>query len=210
MQNDHTYHKGNLREKLINEAAKIISREGIKNLSMRKLSQKLNISRTAAYHHFKNKEELLRSVAETGFKRLRSQFFSVINNSDQPDMEVLKKMILIYVQFAVQETDFFRLMFTNVVDRPFRFSGSIPDIQDFLFSSQEAFFLFDDFIKFVSSCQVKGLFKESDPLIAANTIWAFFHGVALLIIDNQIKVSSQLNDFLDKSFSLFANGLLKD
>ena len=70
--------------------------------------------------------------------------------------------------------------------------------------------MFDDFVKFISSYQEKGLFRESDPLTAANTIWAFFHGVALLIIDNQIKVSNHLDDFLDKSFSLFTNGLLKD
>ncbi len=57
-----TYHHGNLRKELINSGLKMLNRSGIASFSLRKLSTELGVSHTAAYRHFKDREELLKAI----------------------------------------------------------------------------------------------------------------------------------------------------
>ena len=43
---------------------------GIEALSLRKLAEQVGVSRTATYHHFKDKHDLLCAVAAEGFSAL--------------------------------------------------------------------------------------------------------------------------------------------
>ena len=63
------YHHGDLRQALIDTAAQQIAEHGVAAISMRKLGDLVGVSRTALYHHFANKGELLSAVAESGFKK---------------------------------------------------------------------------------------------------------------------------------------------
>ncbi len=117
------YHKGHLRDKLLREAARMIARSGVDAVSMRKLSDRLGISRTAAYHHFESKDALLAAVGQHGFSRLAER----IRAADQPDLPPLDNLrgaLLAYVRFATEETEFFRLMFANVLQRPLRIGAT--------------------------------------------------------------------------------------
>lgn len=57
-----TYHYGNLRNDLIISGLKMLTRDGIASFSLRRLSSELGVSHTAAYRHFKKKEDLLRAI----------------------------------------------------------------------------------------------------------------------------------------------------
>ena len=62
---------GDLRLRLLRTASEIISKEGLKKLTMRALSNQVGVSRTAPYRHFENKDALLLAIAEEGFNELR-------------------------------------------------------------------------------------------------------------------------------------------
>ena len=62
-----SYHHGDLRTTLLATAASMISEAGIEGLSLRKLAERIGVSRTAAYHHFKDKNDLLSAIARQGF-----------------------------------------------------------------------------------------------------------------------------------------------
>jgi len=66
-QNKSNYHHGDLRSTLINAANVLLKEMGIEGLSLRKLADKVGVSRTAPYHHFKDKNQLLCAIAEQGF-----------------------------------------------------------------------------------------------------------------------------------------------
>ena len=53
-----SYHHGDLRSALIEAATTIIEDSGIDALSLRKLAEVTGVSRTAPYHHFKDKNAL--------------------------------------------------------------------------------------------------------------------------------------------------------
>ncbi len=49
-------------EKAISEATKIFARKGYEGLSMRKLAKETGIAPSVLYHHFENKDQLLRAM----------------------------------------------------------------------------------------------------------------------------------------------------
>jgi len=64
------YHHGNLKEELVSAGIRIISKDGVDGLSLREVAGLAGVSHAALYRHFKNKEDLLASIAEDGFLSL--------------------------------------------------------------------------------------------------------------------------------------------
>ena len=63
IKNNSSYHHGNLRQTLLSAATQMIAENGIESLSLRKLADKVSVSRTAAYHYFDDKNDLLCAIA---------------------------------------------------------------------------------------------------------------------------------------------------
>jgi hypothetical protein len=51
-----SYHHGDLRSSLLDAANAMLKEHGIEGLSLRKLADRVGVSRTAPYHHFKDKK----------------------------------------------------------------------------------------------------------------------------------------------------------
>ena len=66
-----SYHHGDLRQVLLRSAKQLIAEAGIENLSLRRLAERAGVSRTAPYHHFSDKNDLLCAIAAAGFRRRR-------------------------------------------------------------------------------------------------------------------------------------------
>ena len=64
-----SYHHGDLRAALLAAARDMIAEAGIEGLSLRKLAERAGVSRTAPYHHFQDKNDLLCAIAAEGFQR---------------------------------------------------------------------------------------------------------------------------------------------
>ncbi|HSB18344.1 MAG TPA: TetR/AcrR family transcriptional regulator [Bryobacteraceae bacterium] len=199
------YHKGNLRHKLLREAARMIAKSGVEAVSMRKLSDRLGISRTAAYHYFDNKGELLAAVGQHGFTRLADRV-QAAGKPELPPLDNLRQALLAYVRFATEETEFFRLMFANVLQRPVQI-GATAELSAFRFSSPEAFAVFDALLSAVKRCQADRCIRGGDPLVVANTLHAFIHGVARLAIDDHLKIQCSMEEFLDQGLDALFSGL---
>ena len=79
--NSSSYHHGNLRQTLVSTATLMIAENGIESLSLRKLADNVGVSRTAAYHYFQDKNDLLCAIAANGFKRWQNSLDQL--SSDQ-------------------------------------------------------------------------------------------------------------------------------
>jgi AcrR family transcriptional regulator len=194
-----------LPEKLLREAARIISREGVKALSMRRLSERLGTSRMAAYHHFAGKAELLSAVGQDGFRRLGTRLRAASLVSGSP-REKLEAALLAYVRFAIEETEFFRLMFGRLLKRPVKANGD-PALNGLTFSSPEALQTFSALTTTIQEAQNAGQIRSGDPLVIANTLWAFTHGTAVLVMDNHWKSPLRSDEYFRQSLDLVFRGL---
>jgi len=198
-----SYHKGNLREKLLREAARLISRDGLRGVSMRKLGRRLGISRTAAYHHFANKDDLLAAVGQNGYRRLLERVQAAAS-TNSPPLERLRAALISYVRFALEETEYFRLMFANLLDRPLHME-SVEELRPIAFSSREAFDAYSVLLSAVKQCQSEDVFRPGDPLVITDTLHGFIHGVARLAADNHLK--SDLEQILNQGVDSLLRGL---
>ena len=172
----HAYHHGNLRRVLIDTAVEIISEQGAKDLSLRKIAKRAGVSHTAPYRHFKDKNAILGAVAREGFDMMLRKTEERIARSRGNELDHFAISGLSYIDFAVNYPAHYRVMFGTRLENSY-FS------EEFKPESIPVFKLLKDIIMV---CQEKGLLKAGDPQEMAMAAWSIVHGFAMLRIDHHI------------------------
>ena len=75
-----SYHKENLKEKLVEIAWEICKTESWQKVNMRLVAEKAGVSTTAFYRHFKNKTDLKAELMRKGFQILYEGMKDLTNN----------------------------------------------------------------------------------------------------------------------------------
>lgn len=182
-----TYHHGDLRRALIDEALRTIQADGVEYLTLRAVALKLGVSRTALYRHFSDKQALLAAVGREGFRTLALALTEAWeqHGRGRPGFEA---MGMAYVTFAVTHPAHYRVMFG-------RFVESCSKDPEFVLQARSAFQVLVDS---VVEQQQAGLVRADDPLIVARFIWAVVHGVAMLAIDGQLRGEDERGEALNR------------
>jgi len=102
-------HRDELREKILDAARELLVRDGVEQVSMRKIAKKINYTATTLFHHFPNKDALLWAVCEADFLALRRSFEKIATIADP--LERLRSMGAAYVSFALEHPSHYRLKF---------------------------------------------------------------------------------------------------
>jgi AcrR family transcriptional regulator len=168
------YHHGNLRGALLDEAERALARKGEDALALRAVARAVGVSHAAAYHHFADRDALLRAVAARGFERFAAAL-SAGAQSAAGDRSFLE-MGVAYVRFAVDHPSLFRLMFGPKAAR-----GRHAD-EALVAASERAFE--------VLLGGVRRLHREDDEAAVrarAVAAWSFVHGLAALLLDGQLE-----------------------
>jgi AcrR family transcriptional regulator len=111
-----SYHHGDLRRALLEEAVAAAGEVGLERLSLRDLAARVGVTHPAAYHHFASKSALLAALAEEGFLLLDAALAAVPR--EEPPRARFVKLGVAYVAFARAYPVHFRLMFRESVVRP--------------------------------------------------------------------------------------------
>lgn len=170
------YHHGDLRSTLLQAATELIAEGGVDNLSIRKLADKAGVSRTAPYHHFKDKNELLCAIAEQGFT-LQDQWVQAQaeQNEGLTPAELFENFVLTYIRFATEQQETYDLMYGQVIWKTGEPTASLLSI------SRNSFRLW---VERVEALQQQQVFEPTlTPLRVAQSSWAAMHGLCRLFID---------------------------
>lgn len=102
-----------LREQILEAARDIVGEEGLHALSMRALAVRVGYSAATIYHHFQDKDELLRSVVAEGYRRLGTAVTAELSGLEGEVTPVLRLTATgrAYARFALEHTGYFRAMF---------------------------------------------------------------------------------------------------
>src|SRR6202012_2798827 len=103
------YHHGDLRRALLTAAGDILERDGPAALTLRAAAREAGVSPAAPYHHFKDKDELLLAVGQTGFDSLRQALAAAATASERDDR--LSALGMAYVAFAQANPALYRVMY---------------------------------------------------------------------------------------------------
>ena len=189
------YHHGDLRTTLLNVASEMIKESGIKEVSLRKLAARVGVSRTAPYHHFKDKNALLCGIAETGFQQLNNINKIGFKDTKLSKHEHFSRFIHDYIQFANNNPDLYELMFGRTI---WKDKSSTQELRD------SAYPCFQFQVSMIEEWQKQGLLNVDDnPLRASQVLWGTVHGIAKLFIDGIYTDNSKIEEICDYAVNMF-------
>ncbi|MCT2531313.1 TetR/AcrR family transcriptional regulator [SAR92 clade bacterium H921] len=191
-----SYHHGDLRQALLMAAKALISEAGIENLSLRKLAGRAGVSRTAPYHHFSDKNDLLCSIAAEGFRRRYRQAQSTFNAPNLTAEQKFEEFICGYVRFAADNPEEYELMFGRNI---WKQKNSTQELRDV------AYPCFQHQLEMITSWQQAGLIGGDNPLRTSQVIWGAVHGIAKLLIDGIYTDAAQIEEVSLCAVRLFLN-----
>ncbi len=194
-----TYHHGNLQSSLLETATAMITEQGIEGLSLRKLAERIGVSRTAAYHHFKDKNDLLSAIAAQGFTSWQTQTQQIFDNNKLSDKEKYHAFVHFYVRFATQNAAIYKLMFGSTL---WKKEGTKPNSSQTLIDVAYPSFQYQ--VEMTEAWQQKGILpKSQNSLRLAQVTWATLHGIAQLVIDGIYADASQIDEMCQCAVDLF-------
>ncbi len=169
------YHHGDLKRGLLDAALALIEEEGVKELSLREVARRSGVTHAAPYRHFADKQALLAAVAEEGFRLMDAGMRARM----APARDALKRFRLCgvaYVEFAVDHPAHFRVMF----------GGQVPDFTSHAALLDASACTFGLLVQCVEQGQASRQLAPGPPLPIALTAWSTVHGLASLLVENQL------------------------
>ena len=157
------YHHGDLKNALIKAGVEILAREGVGGLSLRKVAKQAGVSHAAPYSHFLDKQALIAAISTEGFKQLYLQIEEILRLYCEEPKNLLIETAWAYVQFALNEPDRFKLMFSSVLEKEM-------DYPDFVEASQQNF---QQVVEVVQICQQAAMLKTGPAELTAVSVWVY-------------------------------------
>lgn len=171
------YHHGYLRNALIQAGLELLSEGGAHELDLRKVARRAGVSHAAPYRHFAGKQALIAAINEEGFHMLADRIRSTLREVPDEPVEQLVGVALAYVRFAQENPWLMREMFSGITIERETF-GSLYK------ASKSVYLLYTEVIR---RGQESGKIVDGEPSALAGVLWSVLHGLATLIIENQMR-----------------------
>jgi AcrR family transcriptional regulator len=166
-----------VREAILNAARELFLTEGFRNVSMRKIAERIEYSPAAIYSYFPSKDEIFFTLAEEGYHLLSDRGTEVLAGVSDP-LDALRRALFAFYEFSKEHPEYFELMF---LDR------SVPslaqDIERFEFF-QKTTARGEAAIRALVDA---GIFKNTiEPAAALHVLWAALIGPAALRLTGRL------------------------
>jgi AcrR family transcriptional regulator len=161
--------KEDKRALILDAARKVFLEKGYFQASIRNIAEEIEHSPGTIYLYFKDKDEIFHALHEEGFGRMLKSMEPLQFVSDP--FERLGAMGRVYLDFAMNNKDFYDLMF--VLQSPLK-----HETKDEKWEMGTR--TLDGLKSVIRECQEVGRFKGKDINYLAFMIWAGVHGMATL------------------------------
>lgn len=189
------YHHGDLRSSLVETGAEMIKEAGIEGLSLRKLAERIGVSRTATYHHFNNKNDLLCAIAALGFIQWQNISNAIFADKAISGEEKFRRFVYQYIQFATDNPSLYELMFGKTI---WKNNNSDQALRDIAYPS------FNYQLEMTKTWQEQGLLiKDENSLRLAQVTWGTLHGIVRLLIDGIYLDTSHIDEMCECVVKVF-------
>lgn len=160
-----------VRQAILDAARDLFVTEGYRNVSIRKIAERIEYSPAAIYSYFPSKDDIFFALAEEGFRLLAELGMAAAAPVSDP-LERLRRGLWAFYEFSKAHPQYFELMF---VDR------SVPslsqDFQRFEFFQEVTGRAEGD----IRACMDRGQFsKRLDPAAALHVLWVGVLGAATI------------------------------
>ena len=164
------YHHGNLREALIAAALELIATKGIAGFTFAEAARFAGVSPAAPYRHFRDRDDLMASVAERGFEAFEAALTRAWNDGRPDPFVALERLGKAYLEFARAQPAYYSAMFEAGVP-----VGSDPALRE---AGDRAFAVLRRAAEAI--CAAMPSAGRPPALMVALHVWTLAHGVASL------------------------------
>ncbi|MFN8393368.1 MAG: TetR/AcrR family transcriptional regulator [Bacteroidia bacterium] len=158
-----------MRSLILEAAKKLFIEKGVEQTSMRAIAEAIEYSPATIYLYYKDKNALIHDLHVEGFTRM-NHYMAALLHVKNP-MEKLSAMGRAYVQFSLENPDYYELMF--ITQKPIE-GLEKPE------NWKEGALTFDALVNVVNECQSEGRFPGKDPIRLSFLIWSCVHGICAL------------------------------
>lgn len=188
--------KEELKEQILKAAKMLFIDRGFEKTSIRNIADEIEYSPGIIYHYFKDKNEIFHALHQEGFQELRKRM-EILGAVEDP-MSRLKAMGKIYIQFALENTDMYDLMF--IIEAPI---DHVVNKDDLCWIEGDSTFKL--LRSTVHECMQKGHFEGHllEPL--SFLIWSTVHGMVSLKIRKRVNVLdvAAVDQIIENSYHSF-------
>ena len=172
-----SYHHGDLRNALIQAGLELLAEGGAGAFDLRKVARRAGVSHAAPYRHFADKQALIAAINEEGFHWLAERIQATLREVPDEPFEQLLGVALSYVRFAQENPWLMREMFSGLTIERETFANLHT-------ASKNVYRLYAEVVR---RGQESGKIVDGDPAALAGVLWSVLHGLAILIIENQMR-----------------------
>ena len=101
------YHHGNLKEALLQAALGLIAEKGPAGFTFADAARSAGVSPAAPYRHFRDRDELLGSIAERGFTQFEAALSAAWDDGRPDTVTAFERVGKAYLAFARNEPAFY-------------------------------------------------------------------------------------------------------
>ena len=155
---------------ILDAARDLFVTEGYRNVSIRKIAERIEYSPAAIYSYFVSKDDIFFALAEEGFRRLDAKVRGVPGHDDP--LEEVRACWWAYYEFSREQREFFELMF---VDR------SVPQITEQWTGLAFVHQMLEFAASRIQRCVDAGIFPaDTQADVAMHLIWGALTGPAVI------------------------------
>jgi AcrR family transcriptional regulator len=191
-----------LRSTLLTAANVLLKETGIEGLSLRKLADNVGVSRTAPYHHFRDKNQLLCAIAEQGFVQWQQDAVTIFSQTELSPKEKYRQFFHGYISYAADNPELYDLMFGRTI---WKQNSATTELRNAAYPS------FHHQVEMTKQWQSQGLMPSGeDTLRLSQVTWGTMHGIARLLIDGIYADRSHIDEMCDCAVNLFTQQINRE
>jgi len=195
------YHHGNLKEALLQAALDLITQKGPAGFTFADAARMAGVSPAAPYPHFRDRDELLSSIAQRGFEQFEALLTQAWDDGRPDTITAFERVGKAYLAFAREEPAFYSAMFESGV--PVETTPALAA------ASERAFAVIRAAAERLAALAPPGV-PRPPALMMALHIWSMSHGVASLFGRGDAarrKLPMSAEDLLEAEVLIYLRGL---
>lgn len=102
------------KEQIVSIALQLVSEQGMKQLTMKNIAEKIGFSDAALYRHFKSKHEILESLIDTVSRNLINKVTDAVASIDDP-VEKLHEILRLHLMHIEKNRGMPRIIFSESI-----------------------------------------------------------------------------------------------
>jgi len=195
------YHHGNLREALLQAALDLIGQKGAAGFTFADAARMAGVSPAAPYRHFRDRDELLSSIAQRGFEQFEAALSEAWDDGRPDTITAFERVGRAYLNFAREQPALYSAMFE---------SGIPIDMNPTLMAAGErAFAIIRAAAERLAALAPPGVPRPPAMMMALH-IWSMSHGVASLFARGDAarrKLPMSPEELLEAEVLIYLRGL---